>query len=117
MDVLIALQLSVGRQPDAGDPVLGKDRHLWQWLASDIDRDGIVSQEDARAILLEAVGDPQAGAPEFLFVPSDADMVGLASNPQAYQGVKIFDAAPQIESNWIGVLLGDGDGSWRSIVG
>lgn len=76
-------------------------------------RDGSLTPNDAQQILQQAVNDPSAPSAEFLFLPAATDPESVMAGQQPAQISQALLPAARLESNWIGVLLGDLDGSWQ----
>jgi Ca2+-binding RTX toxin-like protein len=115
-DVLAALKLSLGRNPNA-DPdgpgnVSASAVSRYQLIASDVTQDGLVRADDAVLIMRAAMGraNPQISRWSLLTEALDSSQ---APPPAATAGSSIeVEAVNGTISNWIGVLLGDVDGSW-----
>ena len=114
-DVLAALKLAHGRKLGArsDDAAESADADPFQLIAADIDGNGVIDRVDAES-LLGAVVDPGhgGGRSRWLFVPERAELAGLSRKSVAWSEPPedAVDAAP---ANWIGVMLGDIDGSWK----
>lgn len=115
-DVLAALKLSVGRNPNAdpdgpggySPPVVSP----YQLIAADVTHDGVVRPDDARSIIRALLRAQASPISRWSFIPEEDDLSAI-SRDAAYtrepQTVSIVDGTI---SNWIGILLGDVDGSW-----
>jgi hypothetical protein len=114
-DVLAALKLAHGRKLGArsDDAAESADADPFQLIAADIDGNGVIDRVDAES-LLGAVVDPGhgGGRSRWLFVPERAELAGLSRKSVAWSEPpeNAVDVAP---ANWIGVMLGDIDGSWK----
>ncbi len=114
-DVLAALKLAHGRKlsarfDDAGEST-GTDP--FQLIAADIDGNGVIDRRDAESLLGAVVERGHgAGRSHWLFVPERTEFAGLSRKSVAWSEPPedAVDAAP---ANWIGVMLGDIDGSWK----
>lgn len=109
-DVLISLKLVSGRPLPAETT---GSLNSWRRFAADVDRDGSLTPNDAQQILQQAVNDPSAPSAEFLFLPAATDPESVMAGQQPAQISQALLPAARLESNWIGVLLGDLDGSWQ----
>ena len=117
-DVLAALKLSHGRNPNADpdgrDSPQASSPKPFQLIAADIDGNGVVNRADAEALLRDMTESTEAAAKHrWLFIPERAELSDVSRHavhwhepPPAAEG-----SAPE---NWIGVMLGDIDGSWRA---
>jgi hypothetical protein len=118
-DVLAALKLSAGRgvsqASNSSQPA--SELSLFQRLAADINGDLAVTLPDAKALLEIALGTRALPDAPWLFIPESTDLAVAApssgqrpSIPGSVTGSTLPDASTH---NWIAVLLGDVDGSWR----
>jgi hypothetical protein len=123
-DVLAALKMAVGMNPNA--TVDGQQNSVspYQFIAADVNKDGRVSSFDALAILRMSVGMPDAIDQEWMFVEESTDFW----NEDAAEGDNKFniskssvdwDSGPTeltlthpAEMNYVGVILGDVNNSW-----
>jgi hypothetical protein len=84
----------------------------WQFAASDVNGDGILTTEDVSAIIQTSIGVAQQwpGVANWQFIPSDASMPGSTIEfPETQQICLTANGAGQ--SEWIAVKSGDLDGS------
>ena len=82
-------------------------------IAADIDGNGVIDRGDAESLLGAVVDRGHvAGRSKWLFVPEGAELAGLSRKSVTWSEPPedAVDAAP---TNWIGVMLGDIDGSWK----
>ncbi|MBM3407393.1 MAG: hypothetical protein FJY25_08675 [Betaproteobacteria bacterium] len=117
-DVLAALKLSHGRSlnanPDAADSQRATCAKPFQLIAADIDGNGVVDRQDAEALLRDLTESGQmAHKQRWLFVPERAELSGVSRNAVQWQAPE-QSADASAPENWIGVMLGDIDGSWRA---
>lgn len=117
-DVLAALKLSYGRSPnadpDGADSQRAASARPFQLIAADIDGNGVVDRQDAEALLRDLTESGQmAHKQRWLFVPERAELSGISRNAVQWQAPEQANDASAPE-NWIGVMLGDIDGSWRA---
>lgn len=117
-DVLAALKLSHGRSPnanpDAADSQRAPGAKAFQLIAADIDGNGMVDRQDAEALLRDLTESGQmAHKQRWLFVPERAELSGVSRNAVQWQAPE-QSADASAPENWIGVMLGDIDGSWRA---
>ena len=117
-DVLATLKLSHGRrlrvEPDDPDQTNSAGTDPFQLIAADIDCNGVVDRHDAQAILDEALDRGHAGAKQrWLFVPERAELGALSRQSVTWQEPGEAESNGQTQ-NWIGVILGDIDGSWKA---
>ena len=120
-DVLATLKLAHGRGLKAstgGDAQAGTSVvDPFQLIAADVDGNGVVDRADAQALLEAVVHRGQEGSRErWLFVPEGANLAEVSRSRVTWnepaEGVADGSGggAPQ---NWIGVMVGDIDGSWK----
>jgi hypothetical protein len=114
-DVLAALKLAHGRKLSARSDDAGEstDAEPFQLIAADIDGNGVIDRGDAESLLGAVVDRGHvAGRSKWLFVPEGAELAGLSRKSVTWSepSEDAVDAAP---TNWIGVMLGDIDGSWK----
>ena len=122
-DALAALKIAVGLNPNGADsfPV-----SPYQMIAADVNKDGRVNSADALQILKIAVGLSDAIPQEWLFVSEAEDFWDEAANngEGAFtltnknvswdsEGLQ-FSESLGLNSNFLGVLLGDVNGSWSA---
>jgi len=122
-DALAALKIAVGLNPNADGtfPV-----SPYQMIAADVNKDGRVNSADALQILKIAVGLSDAIPQEWLFVSEAEDFWDDTANngkgeftltnkdvSWGSEGLQ-FSESLGLNSNLIGVLLGDVNGSWSA---
>jgi len=121
-DALAALKIAVGLNPNSDDefPV-----SPYQFISADVNQDQKVNSADALQILKMAVGLPDAIAPDWLFVNESAlfwdyeanngegEFV-VSKNNVAWEatGIDVY-GAPDADPNFVAMLLGDVNGSWK----
>ena len=121
-DALAALKIAVGLNPNSDDefPV-----SPYQFISADVNQDQKVNSADALQILKMAVGLSDAIAPDWLFVNESAlfwdyeanngegEFV-VSKNNVAWEatGIDVY-GAPDSDPNFIAMLLGDVNGSWK----
>lgn len=121
-DALAALKIAVGINPntDSARPV-----SPYQLIAADMNKDGRVSSADALEILKTAVGLPDTIPQEWLFVPEKNDYWEEATTSFTLSRGQLdwesdgfrFSSPDMSEGNFIALLLGDVNGSWRPATG
>ena len=114
-DVLAALKLAHGRKFSARSDDAGEstDADPFQLIAADIDGNGVIDRGDAESVLSAVVDRGHLeGRSKWLFVPEGVELAGLSRKSVTWSEPpeEAVDAAP---ANWIGVMLGDIDGSWK----
>jgi hypothetical protein len=127
-DVLAALKFAVGRpigtlqtaEPALSTPSLGDVRRF----AADINQNGVVEVDDAHSIL-NLVAKPEGSEhTSWRFIPrlsevspatSSSTSAGVAQLDTAAVDAVEIDAAQPAVLHWMGVLLGDVDGSWQAL--
>jgi hypothetical protein len=125
-DVVAALKMAVGLNPNA--IVNGHQNAVtpYQFIAADINKDGRITSFDALSILRMSLNEPDAIEQEWMFVTESADFW----NEYAVDVDDVFnidkssvnwDSDPTAmtlthpdEMNFVGVLLGDVDNSWSA---
>ncbi|MDB9805283.1 dockerin type I repeat-containing protein [Porticoccaceae bacterium] len=122
-DALAALKIAVGLNPNGDDsfPV-----SPYQMIAADVNKDGRVNSADALQILKIAVGLSDAIPQEWLFVSEAEDFWDETANngegefaltnkdvSWGSEGLQ-FSEQLGLNSNFLGVLLGDVNGSWSA---
>ena len=122
-DALAALKIAVGLNPNGDDsfPV-----SPYQMIAADVNKDGRVNSADALKILKIAVGLSDAIPQEWLFVSETEDFWDETANngegefaltnkdvSWGSEGLQ-FSEQLGLNSNFLGVLLGDVNGSWSA---
>lgn len=121
-DALAALKIAVGLNPNSDDefPV-----SPYQFISADVNQDQKVNSADALQILKMAVGLSDAIAPDWLFVNESAlfwdyeanngegEFV-VSKNNVAWEatGIDVY-GAPDADPNFVAMLLGDVNGSWK----
>jgi len=125
-DALAALKLAVGLNPNrAGEDGQQKEVSPYQFMAADVNRSGLVTSADALEILKMAVRIPGVTEREWLFVDESEDFwdesqdalsVDRSSVSWDDDGVEL-SIADSTESNFVGVMLGDVNGSWSPLEG
>jgi Ca2+-binding RTX toxin-like protein len=125
-DALAALRIAVGRNPnpdpDGSGPLQPRLASPYQFVAADVNGDGLVDAQDALGILRMVVGRAGAPAREWLFVREEADFwneststVTLRSDFVAYDKAPFaVDPASGTARNFVAVLRGDVDGNWTA---
>ena len=119
-DALAAMKLALGRPPNSSIDGAALPVSPYQLIAADVDHDGKVTVGDALAILRAASGASDAMAPAWRFVaeteslwsPGSGSLYtreAVAGGPASVEAL----AAQDTPVNWVGVLIGDVDGSWR----
>lgn len=114
-DALAALKVAVGINPNAnGDAV-----SPYQLLAADVNKDGRVTSADALEILKMAVKLPTATTPEWLLVNEaetfwNGNSLTIDKSNITYSGSDISIDSDMSNANFVGVLLGDVNGSWQN---
>jgi hypothetical protein len=136
-DALAALKISLGRNPnpdpDGPGPLQAPAVSPYQYIAADVNGDGVVTREDARAILAVATGHAGAAGtalPQWLFIDETFDFwTGETSTAGAFTtthravpaaGVREaipYDAQAGQALGAVAVLTGDVDGSWAAPAG
>lgn len=128
-DALAALKIAVGLNPnpdpDGAGPLKAADVSPYQYIASDVNKDGRINSADALAILKMAVGLSSALQPEWLFVAQSQtfwsnDGTGGytldAKNVDWQAGLLLNNTVPD-DLDFVAVLLGDVNGSWKAPAG
>jgi len=116
-DVLHALKLAAGRGSATVQEPLSVQA-AYQLMAADFDSNGSVEESDAALILRAALGEHDGPLPRWQFIPvpglaSNGMQSGLPALPADTAGYA-FEAQIQTRIDWVGVLLGDVDGSWAT---
>jgi VCBS repeat-containing protein len=117
VDALAALKIAAGRNPNAdGSPVTP-----YQFIAADMNEDGVVTSADALAILKLSLNRQDAPAAKWLFVNESEDFWNEAINSFAtsrksatYDKSIELNPKADININLVAVLKGDVDGSWAA---
>ena len=125
-DALAALKIAVGlnpnADPDGAGPLNAAEVSPYQYIASDVNKDGRITSADALATLKMAVGLSSALQPEWLFVAQGqtfwlddgTDGYTLDSNNVDWQLGLLLDGAAPDDLDFVAVLLGDVNGSWQA---
>jgi hypothetical protein len=133
-DAMAALKISLGRNPnpdpDGPGPLQAPAVSPYQYIAADVNGDGVVTREDAQAILAVATGRSgavEAALPQWLFIDETFDFwTGASSDSGAFtttQGAVPaaavrapipYDARVGDALGAVAVLTGDVDGSWAA---
>jgi len=116
-DVLSALKLSVGRNPNP-DPDGPGNRIApaispFQVLASEVTGDGVVRSDDALQIMHAALEPEASPITRWTFIAEGQNLSGVSRHAASVDPVPTVSIVNSTTSNWIGVLLGDVDGSWN----
>jgi hypothetical protein len=135
-DALAAIKIAVGKNPNpvittADDTSYVKPLSPYQLISADANQDGRVNVMDALDILKYLVKKPTSYQPEWDFLEENIDFwetspqsVGTAGdqvmniNRHVIQfdrpsNVDLSPEGTQSSVNWVGLLRGDVDGSWR----
>ncbi|MBU6189321.1 MAG: hypothetical protein KGR68_08385, partial [Betaproteobacteria bacterium] len=118
-DVLAALKLSTGRAVSHSTNKTQPAPELspFQRLAADINGDLSVTLADAKSLLEVALGTRALSDEPWLFIPEGTDLAlatSTAGQRSSIPGSITGNALPDASThNWIAVLVGDIDGSWR----
>ena len=121
-DALAALKIAVGLNPNSDDEIPVSP---YQFISADVNQDQKVNSADALQILKMAVGLSDAIAPDWLFVNESAlfwdyeadDGEGefvVSKNNVVWEatGIDVY-GAPDADPNFVAMLLGDVNGSWK----
>ncbi len=101
LDALDVLRLAVGLEPSWGEA------NPYDYIAADINRDGVVTALDALEVLRHAVGIESESAPEWVFVDPEADLKNIDRQNVEYETGLHFAALNQDnEASVTGILLG-----------
>lgn len=119
-DALAALKIAVGRNPNEdGSPV-----SPYQYIAADVNEDGVVTSADALAIYKMALNRTDAPAAKWLFVNEAEDFWNEAVNSfttsrksVVYDKSLDVNTQQDVNVNLVAVLKGDVNGSWASAAG
>ncbi len=118
-DVLAALKLSTGRAAShsTNNTQPAPELSPFQRLAADINGDLAVTLADAKALLEIALGTRALSDEPWLFIPEGTDLALATSSSgqrSSIPGSVTRNTLPDATAhNWIALLLGDIDGSWR----
>ncbi len=114
-DVLAALKLAHGRKFSARSDDAGESTDVdpFQLIAADIDGNGVIDRGDAESVLSAVVDRGHLeGRSKWLFVPEGVELSGLSRKSVTWSEPP-EEAVDAVPANWIGVMLGDIDGSWK----
>jgi hypothetical protein len=107
-DALAALKIAYGINPNGTAPVSN-----YQFLASDINKNGLVQISDALNILKLAYNLPATSSKEWVIVDDSVGSQVMNRNSVDWSGVAVNVTLDQDQGvHLIGVLTGDVDGSW-----
>jgi len=110
-DALDALRLSVGLPTQAGT------KSAFDYISADFNRDGKVTSSDALDILKYAVGLEIEDDPEWVFVDTNGNYSGVSkSNTSDTEGVSIDDLTSDMTVGLTGILIGDVNDSYSSLI-
>ncbi len=110
-DALAALKMAVGMNPNSDGSAVSP----YQFLAADVNKDGLVKSADALNILKMAVGLPSAPANEWLFVPESVGCESMTRTHVEWPGNPLpVTLDMDQELPLIGIVKGDVDGSWAA---
>jgi hypothetical protein len=124
LDAYAALKMAFGinpnADPDGNGPALPLQASPYQFMAADVNGSGTVTLSDALAILRMAVGAPNAISPEWMFVEEHRDFwdeaagqFTLDKDNAAWDRAVQIQLPDQSQTNLVGVLKGDVNGSWQ----
>jgi hypothetical protein len=125
-DVLGALKIAVGMNPNASSDGQQNSVSPYQFIAADVNKDGRVSSADALAILHMAVNMPNAIEQEWMFVAEDTDFwnqdAAEGENPFSIDKYNVnwdsdgteMSLTHPAQMNYVGVMLGDVNNSWSA---
>jgi hypothetical protein len=116
-DVLSALKLSVGRNPNA-DPdgpgnLVAPAISPYQLLASEVTGDGVVRPDDALRIMRAALKPEASPISHWAFIAEGQNLSGVSRHAASVDPAPAVSVVHSTASDWIGILLGDVDGSWN----
>jgi len=116
-DVLSALKLSAGRNPNA-DPdgpgnLIAPAISPYQVLASEVTGDGVVRSDDALRIMRAALKPEASAISHWAFIAEGQNLSGVSRHAASVDPAPTVSVVNSTTSNWIGILLGDVDGSWN----
>jgi hypothetical protein len=107
-DVLAVLKISIGMNPNRD----GSGVSSFQYLASDVNHDGMVKADDALSVLRMAVGLHDAPSPEWLFFGADAGDAVMSRSSVTWPADSEITVNKDTVIDLVGVVKGDVDGSW-----
>ncbi len=108
-DALAALKMAVGMNPNTDGSAVSP----YQFLAADVNKDGVIRAADALNILKMAVKLDTAPANEWLFVPESVGSESMSRTHVIWPDNPLpvtLDVDQQL--HLIGIVKGDVDGSW-----
>jgi large repetitive protein len=109
IDALAALKMAVGMNPNTDGSAVSS----YQFLAADVNKDGIIRAADALNILKMAVKLDSAPAQEWLFVPEIVGSESMSRNQVIWPDNPIpVSLDVDQDLHLIGIVKGDVDGSW-----
>ncbi len=116
-DALAALKIATGRNPNAdGSPITP-----YQYIAADMNEDGVVTSADALAILKLSQGHSDVPSAKWLFVRESEDfwnetINSFTTSRKSVVYDKSIDVSTQsdVKVNLVAVLKGDVNGSWQA---
>jgi hypothetical protein len=83
-----------------------------QAIASDVTRDGVVRSNDALQIMRAALNPQASQISHWTFIVEGQDLSGISRHAASATSAPTVSVVNGTTSNWIGILLGDVDGSW-----
>ncbi len=108
-DALAALKMAVGMNPNSD----GRAVSPFQFLAADVNRDGVIRAADALNILKMVVKLDTAPANEWLFVPESVGSESMSRTHVVWPDNPIpVSLDVDQDLHLIGIVKGDVDGSW-----
>ncbi len=108
-DALAALKMAVGMNPNTDGSAVSP----WQFLAADINKDGVIRAADALNILRMAVKLDKAPAQEWLFVPESVGSESMSRTHVVWPDNPIpVELDVDQELHLIGFVKGVVDGCW-----
>jgi RHS repeat-associated protein len=109
LDALAALKIAIGQNPNAGDAPISS----YQYLASDIDKNGLINALDALNILKMALALPGAQQNDWVVVSDSTGNVAMNNSSVTWPAGGIPISLEQDQDlHLVGVLMGDVNGSW-----
>ena len=112
-DALAALKIAFGMNPNGTG---GAEVSPYQYLAADVDRDGVVEPADALNILKMAFGMQTETEKEWVIVPESVGDETMSTDDVDWSAAQIPDVTldQDLDVQLVGVLMGDVDGSWMA---
>ena len=112
-DALAALKIAFGMNPNETG---GAEVSPYQYLATDVDRDGVVEPADALNILKMAFGMQTETEQEWVIVPESVGGEEMSNGSVDWSAAEIPDVTldQDLDVQLVGVLMGDVDGSWMA---